>query len=167
MIPPLLPSLPASPPLIPNLPLMKILFILLCCVVVSTASADEEPAIVSKPSRYPVAETLDRLENILKGKGLVIFARVDHGGEAQKVGLKLRPTQLLIFGNPKTGTGLMDAVPLMALDLPLKALAWQDAAGKVWLSYVRPAELQRRHGLNDEQTKVLAGPEALIQQALE
>lgn len=107
-------------------------------VPIFPASAAEEPAILSKPSRYPVAETLDRLENVLKAKGLVIFARVDHGGEARKVGLQLRPTQLLIFGNPKTGTALMDAAPLLALDLPLKALAWQDNDGKVW-AFLRPA----------------------------
>ena len=147
--------------------MMKALFALMCCVLVpATSAAEASPAIVSKPSRYPVTETLDRLENLLKAKGLTVFARVDHGGEAQRAGLGLRPTQLLIFGNPKTGTGLMDAVPLLALDLPLKVLAWQDEAGKVWLSYVRPAELQRRHGLTDAQVEVLAGPEALIQLAL-
>src|SRR5260370_6848940 len=103
--------------------------------------------IVDLPSRYCVPETLDRLEAILKEKGLTIFGRVDHSGEAKKVGLEMRPTQLLIFGSPKAGTPLMVAAPRLAIDLPLKALAWQDAQGKVWLSYNSPEYLQQRHNI--------------------
>ena len=94
--------------------------------------------IIDVPSPYSVPDTLKRLEDIARAKELTIFARVDHSGEAEKAGLKMRPTQLLIFGSPKAGTPLMIAAPSLAIDLPLKALAWEDAQGKVWLSYNRP-----------------------------
>ncbi len=121
--------------------------------------------IVSKPSKYSVPETLDRLEAVLRGKGITIFARVDHSGEAEKVGLKMPPTQLLIFGNPKGGTPAMLAAPTSAIDLPLKALAWQDGDGKVWLSYNDVEYLKRRFGLTDDAVKGIAGAGALIEQA--
>jgi uncharacterized protein (DUF302 family) len=92
------------------------------------------PGFVSKPSQHSVPETIQRLSALLKSKGVAIFAFIDHSGEAEKAGLKMRPTQLLIFGNPKAGTPLMVAAPSTAIDLPLKALAWEDAQGKVWLS---------------------------------
>jgi uncharacterized protein (DUF302 family) len=123
--------------------------------------------IVDVPSRYSVPETLDRLEAILKEKGLTIFGRVDHGGEAKKVGLEMRPAQLLIFGSPKAGTPLMVATPRLAIDLPLKALAWQDAQGKVWLSYNSPEYLQQRHNIPADLLKNIAGAGALIQKAAE
>jgi len=104
------------------------------------------PGFISKPSQHSVPETIQRLGTILKSKGVAIFALVDHSGEAEKAGLKMRPTQLLIFGNPKAGTPLMVAAPSTAIDLPLKALAWEDAEGKVWLSYNSPEYLQQRHG---------------------
>jgi uncharacterized protein (DUF302 family) len=122
--------------------------------------------IISKPSKYPVPETLHRLETILTAKGIKIFARVDHSGEAEKAGLKMPPTELLIFGNPKGGTPVMLAAPASAIDLPWKALAWQDASGQVWLSYNDPAYFQRRFGLSDDVIKPLAGLSALIEQAL-
>ena len=105
------------------------------------------PGIVDLPSRYSVSETLARLQVLLKENGVSVFALVDHSGEAAKVGLEMRPTQLLIFGNPKGGTPLMVAAPSVAIDLPLKALAWQDAQGKVWLSYNAPEYLQQRHNI--------------------
>jgi len=123
--------------------------------------------IVDLPSRYSVPETLDRLEAILKEKGLTIFGRVDHGGEAKKVGLEMRPAQLLIFGSPKAGTPLMVATPRLAIDLPLKALAWQDAQGKVWLSYNSPEYLQQRHSIPADLVKNISGAGALIQKAVE
>ncbi|MGB9074676.1 MAG: DUF302 domain-containing protein [Terriglobales bacterium] len=123
--------------------------------------------IVDVPSRYSVPETLDRLETILKEKGLTIFGRVDHGGEAKKVGLEMRPAQVLIFGSPKAGTPLMVATPRLAIDLPLKALAWQDAQGKVWLSYNSPEYLQQRHGILADLLKNISGAGALIQKAVE
>src|SRR3979411_1359780 len=93
-----------------------------------------ERGIIDVPSHYSVPETVARLEWILKEKGMTVFALVDHSGEAEKPGLTMRPTQLLIFGSPKGGTPLMVAAPSLAIDLPLKALAWQDGLGKVWLS---------------------------------
>jgi uncharacterized protein (DUF302 family) len=122
--------------------------------------------IISKPSKYTVPETLHRLETILEAKGIKVFALVDHSGEAEKAGLKMPPTQLLIFGNPKGGTSVMLAAPTSAIDLPWKALAWQDASGQVWLSYNDPAYVQRRFGLSDDVMKPLVGLSALIELAL-
>ena len=121
---------------------------------------------ISKPSKYSVQETLHRLETILTAKGIKIFARIDHSGEAERAGLKMPPTQLLIFGNPKGGTPVMLAAPTSAIDLPWKALAWQDAGGQVWLSYNDAAYIQRRFGLSDDVMKPLAGLGAVIEQAL-
>jgi uncharacterized protein (DUF302 family) len=123
--------------------------------------------IIDVPSRYSVPETLERLEAILKEKGITVFALVDHSGEAEKSGLKMRPTQLLIFGSPKSGTPLMVAAPRLAIDLPLKALAWQDEHGQVWLSYNSPEYLQQRHGFPMELMRNIAGIGALIQTAVE
>ena len=122
--------------------------------------------IVSKRSKYSVPETLHRLETILTAKGIKVFVLVDHSGEAEKAGLKMPPTQLLIFGNPKGGTPVMLAAPTAAIDLPWKALAWQDAAGQVWLSYNDAAYIQRRFGLSDDVMKPLVGLGAVIEQAL-
>jgi uncharacterized protein (DUF302 family) len=123
--------------------------------------------IIDLPSRYSVQETITRLESLLKESGVNVFALVDHSGEAAKVGLEMRPTQLLIFGNPKGGTPLMVAAPSCAIDLPLKALAWQDAQGKVWLSYNAPEYLQQRHNIPAELLKNIAGPAALLKKAVE
>ena len=122
--------------------------------------------LVTHPSPYSVPETLDRLEAVLRAKNINVFARVDHSGEAAKVGLAMPPTQLLIFGNPKGGTPIMLAAPLSAIDLPLKALAWQDAGGKVWVSINDPRYLQTRYDLSDELLKPIAGIEGLILQAI-
>jgi len=121
--------------------------------------------IISKPSRHSVPETLDHLEAALREKGVKVFARVDHSGEAEKVGLKMPPTQVLIFGNPKAGTPTMLAAPTVAIDLPLKALAWQDGDGKVWLSYNDVEYLKRRFGLTDDAIKGIAAATPLIEQA--
>jgi uncharacterized protein (DUF302 family) len=122
--------------------------------------------IISKASKYSVPETLDRVDALLQSKGIKIFVRVDHSGEAEKVGLKMPPTQLLIFGNPKGGTPVMMAAPTAAIDLPLKALAWQDADGKVWLSYNDPEYIKKRFGLSDEQIRTIVGIGPSIEQAL-
>ena len=103
--------------------------------------------IVSKPSRHSVDDTLGKLQNILEAKGIAVFALIDHSGEAAKVGMKMRPTKLLIFGNPKGGTPLMLAAPSIAIDLPVKILIWQDDEEKVWVSYNTPEYLAERHGL--------------------
>jgi uncharacterized protein (DUF302 family) len=122
--------------------------------------------IISKPSKSSVPETLDRLEAILRAKGITVFARIDHSGEAEKVGLKMPPTQVLIFGNPKGGTPLMLAAPTSAIDLPLKALAWQDSGGSVWLSYNDPEYLKRRFGASDADIKAIVALSAVIEQAV-
>lgn len=118
-------------------------------------------------SPHTVPETLRRLESLLQAKDVNIFARVDHSGEAEKAGLKMRPTQLLIFGSPKAGTPLMVASPTLAIDLPLKALAWEDADGKVWLSYNSPEYLQQRHNIPGDLLGNIAGPGALLKKAVE
>lgn len=122
--------------------------------------------IISLPSRYFVPETLDRLIAVLLGKGIQVFARIDHSAEAEKAGMKMPPTQLLIFGNPEAGTPVMLAAPTAAIDLPLKALAWEDAEGKVRLSYNDPEYLKRRFALSDDEIKTISGIGALLEQAL-
>ena len=126
-----------------------------------------ENGIVDVASRYSVPETLARLQTILEEKSIKIFALIDHSGEAEKSGLSMRPAQVLIFGNPKGGTPLMVAAPRTAIDLPLKALAWQDEEGKVWLSYNSPEYLRERHGFPAELVKNIDGISALIQKAVE
>ena len=123
--------------------------------------------VIDVPSRYSVPETLARLQSILKERAITVFALIDHSGEAAKAGLSMRPTQLLIFGSPKAGTPLMVAAPRLAIDLPLKALAWQDEQGQVWLSYNSPEYLQERHGFPAELMKNIAGIGSLIQKAVE
>jgi uncharacterized protein (DUF302 family) len=113
--------------------------------VSSNMNAD---GIIDLPSKYSAAETIDRLEAVLKSKGIKIFARIDQAAEAKAVGLFLRPTVLLIFGYPRTGTPLMEKYPSLALDLPLKALSWESAEGKVWLSYNGAEYLMQRHHLD-------------------
>jgi uncharacterized protein (DUF302 family) len=103
--------------------------------------------IVDKPSNHSVDETVARFIDILQSKAVTLFALIDHSGEAEKAGMKMRPTKLLIFGSPKAGTPLMIAAPSVAIDLPLKVLVWEDPQGKVWLSYNSPEYLQERHGL--------------------
>lgn len=121
--------------------------------------------IVDKPSHHSVEETVDRLKNILQSKGVTLFALVDHSGEAQKVGMKMKPTKLLIFGSPKAGTPLMLAAPSIAIDLPLKILVWEDNAGKVWVSYNSPDYLRERHGLPQEWLANIAVVETLAAKA--
>lgn len=117
--------------------------------------------IVTRPSPLGVQETVDRLQNVLAAKGVRLFALIDHSGEAEKVGLAMPPTKLLIFGNPSAGTSVMLAAPTVALDLPLKILVWQDLSGAAQLSWNRPTWLQQRHGIPDAFLKVLAAPETL------
>jgi uncharacterized protein (DUF302 family) len=121
--------------------------------------------IVNKPSSHSVDQTVKRLEAVLKVKGITLSALVDHSGEAAKVGMKMRPTKLLIFGNPKAGTPLMLAAPSSAIDLPLKILVWEDDRGKVWISYNSPQYLQKRHGLPQELMQNIAVIEKLATDA--
>ena len=118
-------------------------------------------------SRHSVPETVQRLESSLRAHGLKIFGLIDHSGEAEKVGLTMRPTQVLVFGSPKAGTPLMVAAPTLAIDLPLKALVWEDAGGAVWLSYNTPEYLRERHGVPEDLMKNIAGAGALLKQAAE
>ena len=108
---------------------------------------NQADGVISKPSKYSVQETLHRLETILTAKGIKIFTLVDHSGEAEKAGLKMPPTQLLIFGNPKGGTVLMQDQQRAGIDLPLKALVWEDADGRVSVTYNDPAWIARRHSI--------------------
>jgi uncharacterized protein (DUF302 family) len=117
-------------------------------------------------SPYSVSQTLARLETILRSKGIAILARIDHSGDAAKAGLKMPPTELLIFGNPKAGTPLMIASPSVAIDLPLKALVWQDGNGEVWLSYNSPDYLKDRHALPDDLVKNIAGIGPICEEAV-
>jgi uncharacterized protein (DUF302 family) len=117
--------------------------------------------IVSKPSNHSVDATVEKLKAILQAKGVALFALVDHSGEAEKVGLKMRPTKLLIFGSPKAGTPLMVACPSIAIDLPLKILIAEDAEGKVWVSYNSPAYLKDPHNLPENLLQNIAVIEAL------
>jgi uncharacterized protein (DUF302 family) len=117
--------------------------------------------IADVPSHHSVDETVERLQNILRERGLTLFALVDHSGEAEKVGLHMPPTKLVIFGSPKGGTPLMIAAPSAAIDLPLKILVWQDGDGKTWVSYNTPQYLQKRHGFPAELVKNIAAVAAL------
>lgn len=126
-----------------------------------------DKSIVHKPSNHSVHDTVERLKSILQAKSVKLFALVDHSGEAEKVGMKMPPTKLLIFGNPKAGTPLMLAAPSVAIDLPLKILVWEDAQGKVWTSYNSPDYLKERHGLPQDLLQNIAVVEALAAKAAE
>jgi uncharacterized protein (DUF302 family) len=106
-----------------------------------------EQGIIQLPSRHSVLATMDRLESLLKERGITVFARIDFSGDATRAGLSLRPQQLLIFGNPKAGTPLMATAPTAGLDLPLKALVWEDTDGRAHIAYNDPQYIVRRHGL--------------------
>jgi uncharacterized protein (DUF302 family) len=118
--------------------------------------------LITVPSSYPVPETIDRLAGAAEAAGLRVFARVDHAAGAAEVGMELRPTQLLIFGQARGGTPLMMAAQTTGIDLPLKALAWADAHGQTWLSYNDPAWIAARHGPG----AAVAGPVQAMQGAL-
>lgn len=117
-------------------------------------SARAPAGLITKKSAHSVTETLDRLERLLKTKGIPVVARVRHSEAARAVGTRLRPTELLIFGNPKLGSLLMTSNQLAGIDLPMKVLAWEDKAGLVWLTYVAPAALASRHGIADREEAV-------------
>lgn len=127
----------------------------------------EGNGLMQVASKRTVDETVQRVESILGERGLQLFALIDHSGEAAKVGMKMRPTKLLIFGSPKGGTPVMVAAPSIAIDLPLKALVSEDETGKVWVSYNAPEYLQQRHGVPQELVKNIAGVGALVAKAVE
>jgi uncharacterized protein (DUF302 family) len=130
-------------------------------------NSDSRNGIVTIPSHQSVDGTVEKLQQILQAKGIKLFALADHSGEAEKVGMQMHPTKLLIFGNPKAGTPLMIASPSIAIDLPLKILVWEDGYGKVWMSYNDPAYLQTRHGLPPELISNITVVEALAAKAAE
>jgi uncharacterized protein (DUF302 family) len=130
-------------------------------------AGDKNTGLVDLPSNHSVAETVERLKRILQEKGITLFALVDHSGEAEKAGLKMRPTKLLIFGNPKGGTPVMLAAPSSAIDLPLKILIWEDAQGKVRVTYNSTAYLQERHNIPTDLLPNIAVIETLAKKAAE
>lgn len=123
--------------------------------------------IIDRQCNHSVDQTVEKLKGILQAKGVTLFALIDHSGEAEKVGMKMPPTKLLIFGSPKAGTPLMLAFPSIAIDLPLKILVWEDIQGKVWVSYNSPAYLQGRYSLPPELMQTIAGVETLAAKVAE
>jgi uncharacterized protein (DUF302 family) len=130
-------------------------------------ASNADTGIVSLPSIHSVDQTVETLEKILQAKGVKLFALVDHSGEAERAGMQMQPTKLVIFGNPKAGTPLMIASPSIAIDLPLKILIWEDSNGKVWISYNSPTYLQARHNLPQHFVQNIAVVEALAAKAAE
>ena len=128
---------------------------------------DNIKSLINLESHHGTDETVERLKAILDSKGVTLFALVDHSGEAEKVGMKMPPTKLLIFGSPKAGTPLMLAAPSIAIDLPLKILVWEDTSGKVWVSWNSPEYLRDRHNLPEELLKNIAVVGALANKAAE
>jgi uncharacterized protein (DUF302 family) len=129
--------------------------------------ASRGDGLIDIPSNHSVDKTVEKLMGILQANGVTLFALVDHSGEAAKVGMKMRPTKLLIFGNPKGGTPVMLAAPTIAIDLPLKILIWEDAEGKVLVTYNSSAYLQKRHHLPPELLQNIVVVEALAKAAAE
>ncbi len=124
----------------------KLSFISMLCAMTLSTAAVAADGLVAVKSPYPAKETMNRFEDIAKQRGLNVFARIDHAAGASKIGKTLRPTEVLIFGNPQGGTPFMECAQSVGIDLPLKALVWEDAQGQVWLGYNDPAWLGRRHG---------------------
>jgi uncharacterized protein (DUF302 family) len=144
-----------------------LLFVVSILLASGAFAVQKQEGIVKIPSHHSVDETVDKLRTILASKNVTLFALVDHSGEAEKVGMKMPPTKLLIFGNPKGGTPLMLAAPSSALDLPLKILVAEDAQGKVWISYNGPDYLKERHGFPDSLVANIAVVQALAAAAAE
>ena len=130
------------------------------------SSAADHPGVIQLRSRHPVSVTIDRLEALLKQRGILVFARIDFSGDAERAGLRMPAEQMLIFGNPKAGTPLMLAVPAVGLDLPLKMLAWEASDGNVWVAYNDPQYLVQRYRLASSFAANLAAVVPLIEQAV-
>ncbi len=127
----------------------KLGFVLAIMLGLAGMAMADNNGMISKKSHYSVKTTLDRLENALRKKGITIVTRWSHDAGAKRVGIKLRPTELLIFGNPKLGSHFFTSQQTAGIDLPMKALAWKDANGQVWLTYNDPAYIAKRHGISD------------------
>jgi len=130
--------------------MLRSLFLALVCTVLSTSALAADNGLIKKKSAHSVAVTLDRLEKILKEKGIGIAVRWNHSAKAKSVGMEMRDTEIMIFGNPKMGTPLMISDQEIGIDLPLKALAYKDAQGQVWLVYNDPVYLKARYGIKDK-----------------
>jgi uncharacterized protein (DUF302 family) len=143
----------------------SLMSIVLPAAVLASQLNAKQKGIISKPSSHSVDETVERIKTILQSKGVTLFALIDHSGEAEKVGMKMPATKLLIFGNPKGGTPLMLAAPSIAIDLPLKILVWEDDDKKVWLSYNTAEYLAERHGLPHDLAPALEMVETLATKA--
>ncbi len=129
---------------------MKRLLVLISLIAcVPTMSMADDKGLISKKSHFSVKVTLDRLENVLRKKGITVVTRWSHHAGAKKAGIALRPTELLIFGNPKLGSHFFTSNQTAGIDLPMKALAWKDEKGQVWLTYNDPTYIANRHGIND------------------
>ncbi len=126
---------------------MKMMILAVLSVLLMAAPATAADGVIDVESAFGVAETTGRMERILKKKGMTIFARIQHSEAAGKVGVKLRDTELVIFGNPKVGSPLMSCAQSVAIDLPQKALVWADDKGRVWISYNDPKYMEKRHGI--------------------
>lgn len=127
----------------------RLLIFALTAVVSTSAMAQHVDGLVTMKSKYSVTVTLNRLSNILKKHGITVALRWNHSAKAEKLGIPMRPTQLLVFGNPKLGSYLMTSQQTAAIDMPLKAIAWKDAKGQVWLAYNDPAYIARRHHITN------------------
>jgi uncharacterized protein (DUF302 family) len=132
-------------------------------MVQSADSTTLPDGLITIPSSYPAKETLDRLTAAVIDRGMSVIARIDHAGAATKVGLQMRPTELLIFGNPRAGTPLMQAAQLIGIDLPLRALAWQDGAQRNWLSYVDPDWIASRYGISAMSQSIVEQMSSMLQ----
>jgi uncharacterized protein (DUF302 family) len=129
------------------------------------SASDLERGMVRLACAQPVAATAERLESLLRARGIMVFARIDFSGDAQRAGLAMRPEQLILFGNPKAGTPLMVAQPTVGLDLPFKVLLWEDAQGRSWLAYNAPRYIVQRHELDGALAQSFAALIPLIEQA--
>jgi uncharacterized protein (DUF302 family) len=130
------------------------------------AAVPSADGVISKPSPYSVDETIRRLDEVVRSKGLTVFARIDHSSGAREVGLDMQDEQVLIFGTPRAGTPLMVARPLVGLDLPLRVLVWRGSDNRVWASYQDSAFIAKRYGLPEGLEKNIAGVASLVDQAL-
>jgi uncharacterized protein (DUF302 family) len=133
--------------------MVKVLVVSLLLLATGHVAASPE-GLVTKASRYPVAETVERLDKVLKGAGMTVFATLDHAAAAEKTGLRMPPATVIVFGNPKGGTPMMLSAPTIGIDLPMKILVWEDAAGKAWVSYNTADFIARRHRLKGMEKQV-------------
>ncbi len=131
-----------------------------------TTDARTEHGLIVVPSKYSVGQAIGRLQEIVRSKGFQFFALIDHAAEAAKSGLEMRPTQVLIFGNARAGTPVMQAVPAIAIELPLRVLAWEDADKRVWVAYEDPQILQQRYAVPEGLMQNVSGIGALVERAL-